>query len=123
MPGRNHSVEVQNLRFEHPQLGAERPKARARKLGQPFVIGIGDDIEQFLDAIAPDRRDDAKLGKMGADRVDYRSLLANEEMGVRWSIRQLCCSGVLVSTNRIVGRLTASQIASASEASFFCRLT
>ena len=61
-------------------MGAERPKARARNLGQSFVIGIGDDIEQFLDAIAPDRRDDAKLGKMGADRVDYRSLLANEEM-------------------------------------------
>jgi hypothetical protein len=34
------SVEVQNLRFEHPQLGAERPKARARNLGQPFVMSF-----------------------------------------------------------------------------------
>src|SRR5256885_14001645 len=41
----------------------------------------------------------------------------------RWSIRQLCCSGVLVSTNRIFALVTASQIASASAASFFCRLT
>jgi signal transduction histidine kinase len=42
---------------------------------------------------------------------------------VRWSVRQLCCSGVLVATNRIVDLVTASQIASASVASFFCRLT
>src|SRR2546422_183313 len=42
---------------------------------------------------------------------------------VRWSIRQLCCSGVLVSTNRMFALVTASQIASASAASFFCRFT
>src|SRR4029078_9181880 len=42
---------------------------------------------------------------------------------VRWSIRQLCCSGVLVGTNRILALVTASQMASASVASFFCRLT
>jgi len=33
--------------------------------------GIGDDPEQFLNPIASDRRDDAKLRKMGADRIDY----------------------------------------------------
>jgi hypothetical protein len=33
------------------------------------------------------------------------------------------CSGVLVGTNRMFGLVTASQIASASAASFFCRLT
>ncbi len=42
---------------------------------------------------------------------------------VRWSIRQLCCSGVLVATNRMFALVTASQMASASAASFFCRLT
>ena len=34
-------------------------------------------------------------------------------------VRQLCCSGVLVATNRMFGLVTASQIASASVASFF----
>jgi len=29
----------------------------------------------------------------------------------RWSITQLCCSGVLVSTNRILALVTASQMA------------
>ena len=33
-----------------------------------------------LDAIASDRRDDSKLRKMGADRIDHRRLLADEEM-------------------------------------------
>jgi hypothetical protein len=41
---------------------------------------------------------------------------------VRWSIRQLCRSGVLVSTNRMLALVTASQIASASAASFLCHL-
>jgi hypothetical protein len=35
----------------------------------------------------------------------------------------LCCSTVFGSTKRIDGRCTASQIASASAVSFFCRLT
>ena len=35
----------------------------------------------------------------------------------------LCCSGVLVTTNRMLALVTASQMASASVASFFCRLT
>lgn len=34
-----------------------------------------------------------------------------------------CCSTDLIGTKRIVGRITASQIASASATSFFCRLT
>src|SRR5277367_5607759 len=42
---------------------------------------------------------------------------------VRCSTRPLCCSGVFVGTNRILALVTASQMASASVASFFCRLT
>ena len=34
-----------------------------------------------------------------------------------------CCSGVFAATKRIIGREAASQIAFASAASFFCRLT
>ena len=47
-----HAVELQDLRLEHPQLGAERGETRARNLGHPFVTGVGDDPEQFLDTIA-----------------------------------------------------------------------
>ncbi len=42
---------------------------------------------------------------------------------VRCSTKTLCCSSVLTETNRIVGRVTASQIAAASAASFLLRFT
>ncbi|MGB8742531.1 MAG: hypothetical protein WCD52_20475 [Xanthobacteraceae bacterium] len=34
----------------------------------------------MFDTIAPDRRDDPELGKMRADDVDHRGLLANKQM-------------------------------------------
>ncbi|MNY41728.1 hypothetical protein D3C86_1765650 [compost metagenome] len=42
---------------------------------------------------------------------------------VRCSTITLCCSGDFTGTKRIVGRVTASQIASASAMSFFWRFT
>jgi Tripartite tricarboxylate transporter TctA family len=42
---------------------------------------------------------------------------------VRCNTITLCCSAVFTATKRLVGRPTASQIASASAASFFWRLT
>jgi hypothetical protein len=68
------------LGLEHPQLRAKGGKTLARELWHALVIWIGDDVEQLLDTVAADRRDDPKLGKMGADRVDHRGLLPNEEM-------------------------------------------
>ena len=53
---------------------------RTCNLGQPFIIRIGDDSEQLLDALATDRRNNPELGKMGADRIDHRGLLADEQM-------------------------------------------
>jgi hypothetical protein len=105
------------------QLGAERRDTHARNLRQPFVFWIGDDPEQLLDTIAPNRRDNPELCKMGADRIDPAVCWRMKRWRVRWSIRPLCCSGVLVATNRIFALVTASQMASASAASFFCRLT
>ena len=80
VPGVDPTVELQDLRLEHPELGAERGETRTRNLGHPFVTWIGDDREQFLDTIASDWRDDPELCKMGADRIDHRGLLANEQM-------------------------------------------
>ena len=116
-------VELQNLRLQHPQLGAKSGNTGTGNLRHPFVICIRDDTKQLLNTIAPDRRNDAELGKMGTDGIDHRVCWRMNRWRVRWSIRQLCCSGVLVSTNRMLAWLTASQIASASVASFFCRLT
>ena len=80
MPSPDHTIELQNLRLQHPQLGAESGHTRTGDLGQPLVICIGDDAEQLLDTIASDRRDDPELRKMSADRIDHRGLLADEQM-------------------------------------------
>ena len=42
---------------------------------------------------------------------------------VRCNSIMLCCSGPFTATKRMVGRVTVSQIASASAASFFPRFT
>jgi hypothetical protein len=45
------------------------------------VIGcIGDDLKQLLDTPAPSGGDSPELGKIGTDRIDDGSLLADEEM-------------------------------------------
>ena len=80
MPGHDHTVELQDLCLQHPQLGAESGYTSAGDLGQPFVVWIGGDTEQLFDTIAPDRRDDAELRKKGTDDVDHRGLLADEQV-------------------------------------------
>jgi hypothetical protein len=43
-----------------------------------LVRSVGDDIKQLLDTAAPNRRDDAKLSAMSADRVNQRGLLSDK---------------------------------------------
>jgi hypothetical protein len=93
------------------------------ELGHSPVASIGGDGKQLFNPFASYRRDDAELSHVSPDGIDHRGLWRMKSWRVRWSIRQLCCSGVLVSRNRILALITASQMASASVASFFCRLT
>ena len=46
----------------------------------PVVGCVANDCKQLLDAPAPDRSNNPKLGKIGTDRVDNGCLLADEEM-------------------------------------------
>jgi hypothetical protein len=55
--------------------------------------------------------------------IDHRGLLADEQLARAMQHQALWCSRVLVATNRMFGLVTASQMASASVASFLCRLT
>ena len=77
MPGSDHTVEFQNLLFQPSQLSSECQETRAGYLRDSLVVGIGDDLQQFLDTIAADRRDNPKLGKMGPYRIDDRGLLTD----------------------------------------------
>ena len=123
MPGHDQTIELQNLRLQRLQLGAESNDTGACNLGQPLVIGIGGNTEQLLDTIASDRRDDPKLCKMGANGVDHCGLLADKEMARTMEHQAALLLGVDRPTNRMFGLVTASQIASASTASFLCRFT
>jgi hypothetical protein len=80
VPGHDQTVRLKNLRFEHLQLGPKSGKTRTCRLGHSFVAPIGSDIEQCLDAAAPDWRDDPELSKMSADRIDHGSLLTNKQV-------------------------------------------
>jgi hypothetical protein len=62
-----------------------------------------------------------RAGKMGAKGICYGVLLANQQMPRAMEHQAALLLGGL-SLN-MVGRRTASHIASASMASFFCRLT
>src|SRR5580658_462010 len=55
VPGHNQTIELQNLSLQRLQLGTESGDACTGNVGQPFVICIGDDSEQLLDTVAPDR--------------------------------------------------------------------
>jgi hypothetical protein len=80
MPSHDHTVELQNLLLEPAQLSPKRGETRTGYHRNPLVSWIADNIEQRLDALATDRRDDAELGKMSPDHIDHRGLLADEQM-------------------------------------------
>jgi hypothetical protein len=63
-----------------------------------------------------------ELGQMRAQGIDQLGTLAHQQIAGAM-LHQLALLGRLDRTKRIVGRRTASQIASASAASFLLRLT
>ena len=66
--------------LEPAQLSPQCGETRTRYRRNARVSWIGDDIEQRLNTLASDRRDDPELGKMSPDYMDHRCLLANEQM-------------------------------------------
>lgn len=78
-------------------------------------------LDQRMQSLPPDGDGHAELRHMAADRVgDLDALPDQDRPG---PVQTLCCSGDFTGTKRIVGRVTASQIAAASAMSFFWRFT
>jgi hypothetical protein len=123
VPGHDHPIELQNLLLDTEQVSTERGKAGPGNLRYPLVARVDNNVQQFRDPFTPYRRDNAELGEMRPDRINHRDLLADEQMAravkhqATLLLRRLCWH------ETHVGRVTASQIASASAMSFFCRLT
>src|SRR5271166_2617405 len=80
MPGHDAPIECQYLGFDRQQLGPQSSNARARDLGKPRVLDIGNDFQEPLNAVASNWRHDPELGEVRADRVDNRRLLPDEQM-------------------------------------------
>src|SRR6202023_650946 len=80
VPGPDQPVELQYLLLDPAQLSSECQETCTGHFRNPPVAWIGDDIEQFLDTVTPDRRNDPELGKMGPDCIDYCGLLTDEQM-------------------------------------------
>ncbi len=123
MPGQHPAIHLQYLPLHQLELLRQGRKTRPRLGWNALLLALGDHREQSLNAIAADPSDDAELGQVGADRVDQRGPLPDEQLARSVQHQTDCWSTVLTGTKRIVGRVTASQIASASAASFLLRLT
>jgi len=70
-------LELQNLCFQLTQLDAKSGDARARHFRDLGLMGIGNCEQPFNTARM--RRADPELGKMGTDRIDEGTLLADKE--------------------------------------------
>ncbi len=80
MPGIDLPVKLQDLHAQLLELVAKSQHALPGKVRDALVIGIGDNVEQLLDAAAADPRDNAELRQMRADRIDHSGLLPDEQM-------------------------------------------
>ena len=67
MPSQDALIELQDLRLQHPQLRTKGFNKVACDLRHAIIIGVRDNVEQFLDSVATNRRYDAELGKMRAE--------------------------------------------------------
>jgi hypothetical protein len=112
-----------NKHLQGLKLYCQCDKAYASINGQAIIFFIGDDCRQLLKSLTPLRRRNAQLRQMGSQRIFVWVRCRSKRSRVQCCINWPCCSADLIRTKRIVGRGTASQIASASAASFLLRLT
>jgi 2-polyprenyl-6-methoxyphenol hydroxylase-like FAD-dependent oxidoreductase len=73
-------VELQYLLLDPAQLSPECRGTHTSHLRNSLVVWIGHDIEQLIDTVASNRRNDPELGKIGPDGIDHRGLLTDEQM-------------------------------------------
>ena len=120
MPGLELLVDLRHGDLDLGQLGAEVGEQLPRQLGHARVLL--DARQQRPDRAQPLGRDQAELRREAADPVGQPGLVAHQPSRRLASISAACRSALLTGTNCMVGRLIASQPASASRASFLPRL-
>jgi hypothetical protein len=97
---RDQPVELQDLLLDPAQLSLECRETRTSDLRNSLVVRIGDDSEQFLDTPAPTGATIPNSARRARIALITEVCWRMNRWRARWSTRLLCCSGVLVGTNR-----------------------
>src|SRR5271166_5161858 len=120
MPSHEPGIDLVDLRLQlRIFLGLGREQLPSQ--GGQALIGL-DAREQRSEVSPPLGGGQAELARIATDRVAQLRALRISRSRTPTSIKAACCSAVFTGTKRIVGRLIASQSASASAASFLPRL-
>jgi len=120
MTGKDCSFDGFDFRLQLLDLHQDQFGAGPGRLRKFRALGEGLELRNAPDSFGSDQ---TKLGKLPRDELTSMVRWRTNRSRVRCSIRIDCCSALLTGTNRIVGLVTASQIASASTSSFLPRLT
>jgi hypothetical protein len=117
------SVILQDLLLHDCELCRQHLQAKACILRDAIVTSIFHDLKQPVDADPAGRRNRRTPTCAPGSRSTAACAGGSASAARDAASSKLCCSGLFTATNRIVGGVTASQIASASAASFFPRFT
>src|SRR5207248_4854061 len=123
VPGEELLLDRGDLPLDRSDLRGQTLQYLAREIGQTIVSRIIDQFDQLSSTGQALRGDDTEFATVPPQRIDQHRALPNQQFAVRCSRRTDCCSTLLSAVNRIVGRVSASQMASASVASFLFVLT
>src|SRR6478752_3495124 len=123
VPSHDHPIELQNLFLEPAQLTPSAARHIRATTGTRLSLASVTTLSNVSIPLRPTGATIPNSARWARITLITAVCWRMNRWRVRWSVKQLCCSGVLVSTNRMFALVTASQMASASAASFFWRLT
>jgi len=121
-PAGNLAFEAVDLAIERAD-GLDQHQERVTRRAWQSAVRVLDIGHELGDPGAALRCDPAVFCGQATQGIDELRALANSRSRARNTAELACCASSFTATNRIPGRWAASQIASASRASFFCRLT
>ena len=124
VPGDQLALECADPLAKAFQLGGEYLQDRAQQLGQPGHRLIFVQALQGIQGVARSRSDDdPELGQLRPRGIEQHGPLPHQQVAGAMQGHDRLRASERIGTKRMFGRDTASQIASASAASFFCRFT
>src|SRR5262245_3256213 len=115
-------LDRSNQRLQSLKLRCQYRQTCSSINGQAFIPLVRNGRQQLLDPFPTLRSCNTELSQMRKALITWVRCRSSRSR-VRCCINRPCCSADLTLTKRMVGRRTASQIASASAASFLLRLT